>query len=193
LIASLQGIVQFKGKDWIAIQVNGVGYLTYSLDRLVNAASVGDDIHVFTALIVREDSLTLYGFPELAEREVFEILITVSGVGPRLGLAILNTLQLDHLRNAIASERDDLLTRVPGIGSKTAKKIVLELKDKFRTLASAPLDFADGQSEVNADVVDALIALGFSVVEAQTALQALPPNTPQDVEERIRLALQRLG
>ena len=193
MIASLQGIVQFKGKDWIAIQVNGVGYLTYSLDRLVNAASVGDDIHVFTALIVREDSLTLYGFPELADREVFEILITVSGVGPRLGLAILNTLQLDHLRNAIASERDDLLTRVPGIGSKTAKKIVLELKDKFRTLASAPLDFADGQSEVNADVVDALIALGFSVVEAQTALQALPPNTPQDVEERIRLALQRLG
>ena len=193
MIASLQGIVQFKGKDWIAIQVNGVGYLTYSLDRLVNAASVGDDIHVFTALIVREDSLTLYGFPELAEREVFEILITVSGVGPRLGLAILNTLQLDHLRNAIASERDDLLTRVPGIGSKTAKKIVLELKDKFRTLASAPLDFADGQSEVNADVVDALIALGFSVVEAQTDLQALPPNTPQDVEERIRLALQRLG
>lgn len=193
MIASLQGIVQFKGKDWIAIQVNGVGYLTYSLDRLVSAASVGDDIHVFTALIVREDSLTLYGFPELAEREVFEILITVSGVGPRLGLAILNTLQLDHLRNAIASERDDLLTRVPGIGSKTAKKIVLELKDKFRTLASAPLDFADGQSEVNADVVDALIALGFSVVEAQTALQALPPNTPQDVEERIRLALQRLG
>ena len=193
MIGSLQGIVQFKGKDWIAIQVNGVGYLTYSLDRLVNAASVGDDIHVFTALIVREDSLTLYGFHELAEREVFEILITVSGVGPRLGLAILNTLQLDHLRNAIASERDDLLTRVPGIGSKTAKKIVLELKDKFRTLASAPLDFADGQSEVNADVVDALIALGFSVVEAQTALQALPPNTPQDVEERIRLALQRLG
>lgn len=193
MIASLQGIVQFKGKDWVAIQVNGVGYLTYSLDRLVSSVSVGDEINVYTTLIVREDALTLYGFPEMTEREVFEILITVSGVGPRLGLAILNTIQVDHLRNAIASERDDLLTRVPGIGSKTAKKIVLELKDKFRTLASAPMDFADGLSEVNSDVVDALIALGFSVVEAQSALQSLPPNTPQDVEERIRLALQRLG
>ena len=193
MIASLQGMVQFKGKDWVVIQVNGVGYLTYSLDRLVNTSSVGDEISVYTSLIVREDALTLYGFPEIAEREVFEILITVSGIGPRLGLAILNTIQIDHLRNAIASERDDLLTRVPGIGSKTAKKIVLELKDKFRTLASAPMDFADGLSEVNADVVDALIALGFSVVEAQSALQSIPPNTAQDVEERIRLALQRLG
>lgn len=192
LIASIEGRVAGKRKDSLVIVVNGLGYEVFTPVSTFTKAREGDILLLHTVLVVREDSLTLYGFPSVAEKEIFEIITTVSGVGPRLGLAVLGTMSAENLRNAIASERDELLTRVPGIGKKTAKKIVFELKDKLLTRDAVPIDMLDGD-DVNADVMDTLIALGFSVVEAQTAIQSLPPDAPDEVDERVRLALQSLG
>jgi Holliday junction DNA helicase RuvA len=192
MIASIEGTVASKNKDSLVIAVNGIGYQVYVADSTLTKARDGDTILFYTTLIVREDSLTLYGFTTLAEKEIFEIVTTVSGVGPRLGLAILSTMSADNLRNAIASERDELLTRVPGIGKKTAKKIVFELKDKLLTRNAMPIDMLE-VNDVNADVMDALTALGFSIVEAQTAIQSLPPDAPDEVDARVLMALQKLG
>jgi len=116
------------------------------------------------------------------------MLLSISGVGPRVGLSIMSTLSMDNLRNAVVSDRPEILTRVPGIGKKTAQRILIELKDKIKVgLEAMPAgDFSD----VNTDVIDTLVALGYSIVEAQTAVQSLPPDAPDDVEERVRLALQ---
>jgi Holliday junction DNA helicase RuvA len=192
MIASIQGIVAAKRKTSLVIVVQGIGYEVHTTDTTMTRAAVGDELHLDTSLVVREDSMTLYGFNSAAEKDVFEIVTTVSGVGPRLGLAIVSTMGVDNLRNAIASERDEMLTRVPGIGKKTAKKIILELKDKLTSRDAIPIDILD-DGNVNADVLDTLVALGFSVIEAQTAIQSLPPDAPDEVEERVRLALQRLG
>ena len=193
MIASLTGTVSGKLKDSLVLTVQGVGYQVFVADSTRTQAREGDDLLLHTTLIVREDSLTLYGFENLQEKQIFEIVTTVSGVGPRIGLAILSTMSVSNIRNAIASERDELLTRVPGIGKKTAKKIVFELKDKLLSRDAAPIDDLDVISDVNADVMDSLIALGFSIVEAQTAIQSLPPDAPDEVEERVRLALQGLS
>jgi Holliday junction DNA helicase RuvA len=109
-------------------------------------------------------------------------------VGPKVALAILNTLSADNLRNAVVADRAEILTRVPGIGKKTAQKILFELKDKLAVgLDAIP---AAGFDDIDSDVIDTLVALGYSIVEAQTAIQSLPPNAPEEVEERVRLALQ---
>jgi len=138
-------------------------------------------------MIVREDAITLYGFGTLAERETFEPLISVSGVGPKMALAILGTLSIERLRTAVSSHQVETLTRVPGIGKKTAEKIIFELKDKLKgadgLIGAAPL------TDVNKDVLDALISFGYSVSEAQAALASIPPDTPNEFEERMRQAL----
>jgi len=187
MIASIQGKLAARESDHIIIAVNGIGYKVYTphstADRLND-----DEVFLHTHLVVREDSLTLYGFATSSERSLFETLLTISGVGPRVALAILGTLSIDNLRNAVVSDRSEILTRVPGIGKKTAQKILFELKDKLPVgLDAAPVDSFD---DVNSDVIDTLVALGYSIVEAQTAVQALPKDAPDDVEERVRLALQ---
>lgn len=191
MIASVEGTVVSLHRDHAVILVGGLGFKIYApattLDRLV----AGEEAFFHTVLIVREELFALYGFFTTAEREVFETLLKVNGVGPRLALAILSTITVDHLRGAVFSEKADILMRVPGIGKKTAQKIVLELKDKLAAdMADAPV-FA--LSDINSDVMDALVALGYSVVEAQTAVQALPADAPETVEDRVRLALQFFG
>lgn len=187
MIASIEGQVAAVHADHIVVAVNGIGYKIFMPSSALTQ-NAGDHVFLHTTLVVREDSLTLYGFPALAERDIFDTLITVSGIGPKLGLAILGTLTPDHLRSAVVGEQPDILVRVPGIGKKMAQKIVLELKDK---LAAGMGDLPIGVfSDVNADVLDTLVALGYSIVEAQTAIQALPPDAPTEVEERVRLALQ---
>ncbi|MAS34177.1 MAG: Holliday junction branch migration protein RuvA [Anaerolineaceae bacterium] len=188
MIASLQGRIASTHSDHLIIVVNGVGYKVFvpepaSFDEASNA-----DSFLHTLLIVREDAMTLYGFHTVDEREVFETLLKVNGVGPRLALAILSSITIDNLRNAVISERAEILTRVPGVGKKTAQKIVFELKDKLTIgLGDAPMV---ALNDANSEVMDALVSLGYSIVEAQTAIQSLPKNAPDDVEERIRLALQ---
>lgn len=187
MIASLEGKVAAAYADHVVVVVHGVGYKVYMPQSSLNQLP-DEQVFLHTLMVVREDSMTLYGFVTLAERELFETIISVSGIGPRLGLAILGTLGVEHLRNAVVSEQPDVLVRVPGIGKKMAQKIVFELKDKLaKGLSEIP---AGSFSDINGDVLDTLVALGYSIVEAQAAIQALPPDAPNDVEERVRLSLR---
>lgn len=191
MISSIRGMVAAATQDSVVIEVGGVGIELFASRMALEGCSVGDDAHLQTRLIVREDALTLFGFVNTQERELFDTLIKINGVGPKMALAILSTLSLDNLRNAISADRVELLTRVPGVGKKTAQKIMLELKDKLPVgLDAVP---AGGFEDVNSDVMDALVALGFSVVEAQMAIQSLPQDAPPDTEERVRLALQYIS
>ena len=189
MIASIQGKVAHRDMDssYAIIVVGGLGYKVFAPYNTLNQLKT-EDVYLHTSLIVREDSLTLFGFLTPAERSLFETLLKISGIGPRTALSIMSTLSIDNLRNAVISERAEILTRVPGIGKKTAQKILLELKDKLAVgLEAMPSMLFD---DVNSDVLDTLVALGYSIVEAQTAIQALPPDAPDSIEERVRMALQ---
>lgn len=187
MIASIQGQIVHQGEDHLVVQVGGVGIRVF-VPRTVfdSIEGVGHSVFLFTHLAVREDALTLYGFTEDEERLLFETLINISGIGPKLALAIMSTLTLAQLRHSIIQGETDLLTRVPGIGKKTAEKIAFELKD--RLAVTGPPELA-GLVDVDADVLDALLALGYSVVEAQAAIQSIPRDAPDSIEERVRIAL----
>jgi Holliday junction DNA helicase RuvA len=150
-------------------------------------SDIGSEVNLHTYLVVREDALTLFGFRESQERELFTLLLTVSGVGPRLALSVLSSLSPEMLANAVQSDQPDLISRVPGIGKKTAQKIVLDLKGKLHLQALPPGMAAVSMRDT--DVIEALTALGYSIVEAQAAIQSIPRDAAADVEERIRLAL----
>lgn len=187
MIASLQGKIADVRPDHVVVVVNGVGYKVAVPINSV-AGDVGDEVYLHTLMIVREDSIALYGFNSVADREIFERLISVSSVGPKMALAILGSMTIDRLRSAVAGGQPEAFTRVPGVGKKTAEKIVFELKDKLK--GADGLITATAFTDVNKDVLDALISFGYSVAEAQAALASLPPDTPNDFEERMRRALQ---
>jgi Holliday junction DNA helicase RuvA len=174
--------------NYLVIMIGGVGLRIFVPSTVLDVATgPGHTMTLYTHLFVREDDLTLYGFTDQDERSLFETLLKVSGVGPRLALAVLSTLSVEHLERAVAHEEPDVLTRVPGIGKKLAQKLVFELKDKLvidRVIGLTAI------SDLDTDVLATLTALGYSVVEAQAALQAIPRDAPEDVEERVRLALQ---
>lgn len=190
MIASLQGRVAAIEHDHLVMVVGGLGFKVFAPRSTLERLDTGEAF-LHTMLVVREDALTLFGFITEEERQVFESLLTVNGVGPRMALAILSALSLDNLRTAIISDRAEILTRVPGIGKKTAQKILIELKDKLKV--DMDLASVSGFDDLNADVLDALVALGYSIVEAQTAIQSLPRDAPESIEERVRMALQYFG
>lgn len=190
MIASLSGTVQRVEPGSIVILVGGVGLRVFApRSVLEDAGGLGRHMTLHTHLLVREDELSLYGFKTEDDLQLFELLLSVNGVGPRVALSILSTLSPELLQSAVTREDAAVLQRVPGIGKKTAERIMFQLRDKFdvATLGrSTPLI-----SDVDADVIDILTGLGFSIVEAQSALQ----NIPQDagpVDERVQLALQYL-
>ncbi|MBM4458630.1 MAG: Holliday junction branch migration protein RuvA [Chloroflexi bacterium] len=190
MIATVEGRVSAKAHDALIVSVGGIGLRVSCPQTVLAGARVGEAVLLYTHLIVREDELALVGFASQEEKTLFEQLITVPGVGPRLGLSLLSAMAPDSLRMAIGQEQPDMLARVPGIGKKTAQKIVLELKDKV-----GPVEVAEGLAaltEADAAVIDALTALGYSIVEAQRAVQSLPRDVT-DVEERLRRALASFG
>jgi len=188
MIASLSGRVADISSDSIVIQVGGVGLKVFIPVQLREKLRVGENIQVFTYLAVREDSLTLYGFLTLEEREFFTLLIGVNGVGPKLALAGISTLNPDAIRRAVFTEQADFFTRIPGVGKKTAQRILIHLQDKVKSKDG--FESIVEMDDTDTQVLEALVTLGYSVVEAQAALQAIPKDTPDDVETRIRLALQ---
>ncbi len=188
MIDIISGKVVVEGENYLVIMLGGqIGLRVYTTRAARQQVDSTNNVTLHTYLIVREDDLTLYGFASEDERELFRILLGISGISPRLAVMTLSTLSREQLHNAVASEEPALLTRVPGIGKKTAQKVIFELKDKLRyTLADqlAPIN------EVDTDVIATLTALGYSIVEAQAALQSIPADAPMEVEERVRLALQ---
>jgi Holliday junction DNA helicase RuvA len=149
----------------------------------------GEAIFLFTHIVIREDDWKLYGFESQADRELFTTLLAVDGVGPRTALSVLSTLNLETVQRAVFSDEPDLLSRVPGIGKKTAQKMVLYLHDRLKPVSG--LEKIATMSDADSEVLAALTALGYSVVEAQTAIQSIPKDAPDDVEQRLRLALQQ--
>ncbi|HNQ95316.1 MAG TPA: Holliday junction branch migration protein RuvA, partial [Anaerolineales bacterium] len=137
---------------------------------------------------VREDALTLYGFESQADRDLFNMLLGVDGVGPKVALSVLSTMTLDAIQRAIFADEAELLSRVPGVGKKTAQKMALHLKDKLKPLDG--LKQVALMSDADSEVLAALTALGYSVVEAQSAIQSIPKDASKNPEDRLRLALQ---
>lgn len=190
MIASLSGTVQFIGKDHLVVSVGGVGLRVF-VPRAVleDVGGVGRAIYLHTHLIVREQELSLYGFESGEDLTLFAALLKVNGVGPKVALAILSTLSPELLQSAIMREETAVLQRVPGIGKKTAERIMFQLRDKLDFTADAST--LSLISDVDADVIDVLTGLGFSIVEAQSALQNLPREA-KAIDERVQLALQFL-
>jgi Holliday junction DNA helicase RuvA len=192
MIASLHGRLEAIGGDCAIIDVNGIGFQVFMpTSTLSSLGTTGKQIHLFTHFHLREDSATLYGFASADELELFQALISVSGIGPKLALAVLSAITVEQASMAIATGSVDLLTTIPGIGQKTANRLILELKDKIGArLMAAP---AGQFTQDNADVLGALISLGYSVAEASRAVASLPRDKNLGLEERIKLALQYSG
>jgi Holliday junction DNA helicase RuvA len=183
-IARLRGVVLDRSPESLIIDVGGVGYLVYGTSGTIAGAKTGAEITLHTHLVVREDAMTLYGFASAHEQRLFGILIGVSGVGPKVALALLSIMNGDELSFAIASGNAAALARASGVGQKLASRIVLELRGKFT--ADAPIALPGVESE---EVVAALMGLGYSQAEAVDAVARsdLPADAP--VEEKVRLAL----
>jgi Holliday junction DNA helicase RuvA len=188
MIATLHGEITQIEDHALVIEIGGVGLRVLVPAPLRGRVKVGEPIFLYTHLIVRETELTLYGFESQADRDLFNLLLGVDGVGPKASLSVLSAMSVESVQRAIFGDEPELLSRVPGVGKKTAQKIALYLKDRLKpsdTLASVA-----AMSDADSEVLAALTALGYSVVEAQSAVQSIPKDAPDDVEERLRLALQ---
>jgi Holliday junction DNA helicase RuvA len=191
MIAGIKGTIEAIGNNFIIIGVGGVSFQVYlPTSTLSHLGAVGQQAKLHTHLHVREDNLTLYGFGSSRELALFETVTTVKGIGPKLGLALLSAMDVEQVTSAIASGDSARLTGVPGIGKKTAERIVLELKDKIGSqwMVSQNMEAALG----NTDVMAALTSLGYSTAEAARALSNLP-NTALPIEEKLKLALKYLS
>jgi len=188
MIATLRGEISQIEDTALIIEVGGVGLRVYTPAPMRARLKVGEAAFMFTHLVVREDALTLYGFESQADRDLFNMLLGVDGVGPKVALSVLSAMTLDAVQRAVFADEGELFSRVPGVGKKTAQKIVLHLKDKLKPTDG--LSQLSAMSDADSEVLAALTALGYSVVEAQSAIQSIPKDSPDDPGERLRLALQ---
>ena|SRR3989338_8151071 len=189
MISFLRGKIIFKGESFLMLETaGGVGYKIYcALEFLNNLSKQNGEIQVWTHLYQREDAIELYGFQNYAELEFFEILIKVPGIGPKSGLAVCNVAPADVLKNAIASGKTDYLTRVSGIGRKTAEKIILELKDKFGGKEGAIFQFQEDE-----EVFEALKTLGYNAKDIREVFNKIPKSA-SGAQNRLKEALKILG
>jgi Holliday junction DNA helicase RuvA len=184
MIARLTGKVVDRGPDHLVVDLRGVGYLVHAPASVLAKVKAGDEVTLHTNLVVREDSMTLYGFLDPHEGRLFQTLTSVSGVGPKVGLALLSVMDADELSFAIASGNAAALARAPGVGQKLAARVVVELRDKMTSAAPAAAPGVESE-----EVVAALMALGYSQAESVDAVARaeLPADAP--IEDRVRLAL----
>ena len=192
MIASLHGKLESLGSEWAVINVGGIGFQVYMpTSTLSTLSTIGEEVKLYTHLHLKEDNATLYGFASADELGLFQTLITVSGLGPKLALAMLSAMNVEKLTMAIASGSTDLLIVVPGIGKKVANRLILELKDKIGagwiTTPAAQI------AQENTEVLAALTSLGYSVSEANRAVATLPPSSDLSLEEKLKLALGYFG
>jgi len=191
VIASISGKIQSIHENMLIIQVGGVGLgIHVPNDLAEDQTRVGQQIDLYTHMHVRENDISLYGFRSLEEKELFLILLGISGIGPRTALAVLSSFSPELLRGVISQGDASALTAIPGIGRKTAQRMMLDLKDKVKI--SSVVFSTPALAEGDADVINALTALGYSVAEAQSAVAILPENITE-LDQRILAALQSLG
>ena len=187
MISSIKGRISDLNSSSLTVEIGGIGVQVFVPIQIISQLNKADFVELHTYLAVREDSLTLYGFLTKEDKEYFIMLLGVNGVGPRLALAGISTLNPDAIRRAVFTEQPGIFSQIPGVGKKTAQKIYFHIQDKVKSVEAiektVTFDNTDSQ------VVDALINLGYSVVEAHAALQAIPKDTPDAVESRILAAL----
>lgn len=188
MISHLKGKVFHKDRGFLIIEAGGVGYKVFANAHALAKIPIGEEASFWTHMAVRENSHDLYGFETKEELEFFELLLGISGIGPKSALGILDITSVDNLRQAVQANDITYLTKVSGIGKKSAEKIVLELRDKLGALE----DEAGYTLRGDSDALEALTALGYGVKESREVLKNLPPETT-DVGERIREALKLLG
>ncbi len=189
MIGRLSGVIAEKTPPQVVIDVAGVGYeVDVPMSTFFNLGQLGERAMLLTHLVVREDAHQLFGFLTHEERGTFRQLIKISGIGPKMALGLLSGLSVAELAQAVSRQETGRLTKVPGIGKKTAERLLLELKGKLGPDLSLPATVA---SDAQADILQALVALGYSDKDAAAALKALPPDV--GVSEGIKLALKRLS
>ncbi len=191
MITHLTGKLAEKHPPQITIDVNGVGYeLEVSMQTFYQLPNIGDSIHIHTQLIIREDAHLLFGFADKTERATFRQLVKVSGIGAKTALGILSALNADELALAIAQEDIKRLSAAPGIGKKTAERMILELRGKLAPAESAAGLFAPAAADASEDIISTLLALGYNEREARAAVKGIAADV--DVSEGVRLALKNL-
>lgn len=188
MIAQLDGKVSLVKDNYVIISVSGVGYKIFVSPYTLGKMAGMDDATLYTHTYVREDTLALYGFLMIEELDMFELLISVSGIGPKAALSILSIADPDTIRSAILNHDSSILTRVSGVGKKTAERVILDLENKVGHLPAA----SGARVSVEADALDALMAMGYSVAEAREALKLVPADI-KDIGEKVKYALKHLG
>lgn len=192
MISRVLGTVAQVGVDDVVVVYGGLGFKVFIVPPLASELHKGDEVELYTHLIVREDALTLYGFKTEEEREVFEILMSVTGIGPRIGLAALSVFSPNDLRRAVADQDTATLSRIPGVGKKVASRMLVELGDKLGLPAQLPEASAPSAGVVEAEVKAALIGLGWNETKAESVLSELGGNG-LNASDLLRAALMKLG
>ena len=196
MIGFVEGIIEYIDVDKVVVNNNGVGYNVFMPASQIDTLNVDETVRVFTYLNVREDAMQLFGFLTRDDLEVFKLLITVNGIGPKGGLAVLSTITTDDLRVAVISEDAKAISKAPGIGAKTAQKVIIELKDKLN-LEDVLEPKLDANFQVNdnnsmSEAVMALVALGYSQADAYRAVKSIDNIEELDLENVIKMALKKI-
>lgn len=187
MIGSINGQVKYKGLGFVVVETGGGGYKVFVIPTLLASLKKNQETELVIHTHVREDQISLYGFLATEELEFFEMLIAVSGIGPKSALGIMSLATVGMIKSAIVSEDPSVFTKVSGIGRKTAERVIVELKEKLKNEAdAAPV------AKEHSDVLDALVALGYSQQEAREALKAVPAEVTK-LQEKVKLALKNLS
>lgn len=194
MIASINGIVKLNRDGFLIIETAGIGYKVFVPNSLSNISRSGEIVSLYIYHNITESSQALYGFSTYDEQEFFELLLSISGIGPKVALNVLNAASLNEIREAVIANDPEILTSISGIGKKTAERIVLELKNKItigdvRPVGTKSVDLG---ASSNMDVYQALIQLGYNAVEARTAIKMMPDNI-KDPDKKLKEALKNLG
>ena len=192
MIASVRGVVQAIENGSLVVEIGGLGVRVAVPESMIDdKVAIGVELQLWTHLILRQDSLSLYGFANIEQLHIFDLLLNAPGVGPKLAVAIVSGMSVEGLRSAIASDQPELLSQVPGVGIKTARKIGFFLKDK---IDDKHVSAEDGTiNTVDVELIEVLTTLGYSVVEAQNAVKDIDVHASDNLEERIVLALRYLS
>ena len=188
MIGKIKGKIEYIRDNHVVVDVSGVGYKIHTTVYILGRVSGMENAEFFTHTYVREDALALYGFLTLEELEMFELLISITGIGPKAAIGILTIATPKTIKTAILNEDSSILTKVSGIGKKTAERVILELKNKVADLPQGEKD----EAVVDSDAIEALMTMGYSVAEAREALKLVPADT-KDISQRIKLALKNLA
>ena len=188
MIAKLQGTIDFLRDSYVVVDVGGVGYKVFLTTHTFGMIAGKTNVELYIHTYVREDILALYGFVDFEELEMFELLISISGIGPKAALGILSIADPKTVRTAVLNEDPAILTRVSGVGKKTAQRVILELKNK---ISDIPMH-EKAQVVSDSDALEALVTMGYSVSQARETLKEISPEI-KDVGQRVKLALKNLG